>query len=459
LQYQKPVLIQEQRLKMSPQMYQSIQLMALPIQDLKLKIQEELDKNPALELVEDRSVVSLEAQEPRAREDYDAFENSSDPGYTSRGPLDQEGADAKQKFMEGVLSRPESLQDHLLWQLRLQPLEPEEMELGQILIANLDLNGFHIEDPATFVDPRLLPGLEKITRLIQGFDPVGTCVRDYRESLLVQWDLDPLGPEEADRLIRDHLEDLEKGKIKELSRSLKIPQEEILEILEYIRTLNPYPGAAYSQAEVRYVIPDLMVRLKEGEYVLILNDEEIPVLGINPYFDEILKSDDPADGGEVRQFVQGQVKDARWFIHSIEQRNRTLLKIARAVVEFQRDFFVRGPKHLVPLTLKDIAGEVSVHETTVSRIANAKYIQTEWGIFPLKYFFTNSISGSGSAGSRFSKEGVKERVREIIREHDGDKKLSDQKISDLLAQQGVQIARRTVTKYRKELELDSSYGR
>ena len=288
---------------------------------------------------------------------------------------------------------------------------------------------------------------------------MGTCVSDYRESLLVQWELDPLAPEGADILIRDHLADLDKGRIRELSRLLKISQEEILELLEYIRTLNPYPGTAYSQSEVRYVIPDLMVTLKDGEYVLVLNDEEIPVLGINPYFDELLNSKKPAGGSEVKQFVNLQVRDARWFIHSIHQRNRTLLKIARAVVEFQRDFFVRGPKHLVPLTLKDIAGEVSVHETTVSRIANAKYIQTEWGIFPLKYFFTNSISGSGSSGSRFSKEGVKERVREIIQENDGGKKLSDQKISDILAGQGIQIARRTVTKYRKELELDSSYGR
>ena len=162
---------------------------------------------------------------------------------------------------------------------------------------------------------------------------------------------------------------------------------------------------------------------------------------------------------EARRFAQEHVRDARWFINSIQQRHRTLLKIARAILDFQREFFIRGPKYLVPLTLKDIAEEVSVHETTVSRISNAKYIQTEWGLYPLKYFFTNSISGSGSSGSRFSKEGVKERVREILEANSSGKKLSDQKISDMLKKEGINIARRTVAKYRGELDIESSFGR
>ena len=202
-----------------------------------------------------------------------------------------------------------------------------------------------------------------------------------------------------------------------------------------------------------------MVVMIEGEYHPILNDEEVPVLGVNEYYTQLLRENTARDQKEVRSFVRDHVKDAQWFIRSINQRNQTLLRISKSIVEFQRDFFRRGPKYLKPLTLKDIAQAVDVHETTVSRIANSKYIQTEWGIFELKYFFTNSISGAGSTGSQFSKEGVKERIREIIEEHSGSKRLSDQKIADILAERGIKIARRTVAKYRKELDILSSYDR
>jgi RNA polymerase sigma-54 factor len=200
-----------------------------------------------------------------------------------------------------------------------------------------------------------------------------------------------------------------------------------------------------------------MVKLKENQFVIILNDEEIPVLGVNPFFSDIQDSEETKQK-DVKQFVSASLKDARWFINSIHQRNQTLLKVARAIVEFQRDFFVRGPKSIKPLTLKDIASEIGVHEATVSRITTSKYVQTEWGLFSLKYFFSNSISGAGSGGSRFSKEGVKQIIKEIIG-LEGGAGLSDQKISDLLAKRGIQLARRTVTKYRKELDISSSYER
>lgn len=461
MQYQKPIIIQEQRLKLSPQMYQSIQLMALPLQDLKFRIEEEVEKNPALEIVLDRSTVSLDSTTPQEPKDYEPFENSSDPGYASR-PLDQEGSDAKQKFIEGALSRPESLQDHLLWQLRLHPLPEELFSLGEMLIQNLDRNGFHRESPDSFLTPRQLELLPAVLDIIQGLDPVGCGVSDYSESLLVQWTRDPGAPEGVDRLIREFLPEVERGKMSEIARAMKQEIPRVEEMVRYLKTLNPFPGSAYTGTDAQYVIPDLMVRLEEGEYKLYLNDEEIPVLGVADFFKD-LTSPEGRGGGEgekeARRFAQEHVRDARWFINSIQQRHRTLLKIARAILDFQREFFVRGPKYLVPLTLKDIAEEVSVHETTVSRISNAKYIQTEWGLYPLKYFFTNSISGSGSGGSRFSKEGVKERVREILEANSSGKKLSDQKISDMLKKEGINIARRTVAKYRGELDIESSFGR
>ncbi len=228
--------------------------------------------------------------------------------------------------------------------------------------------------------------------------------------------------------------------------------------LEFIKNLEPFPGREFSAEKPTYVIPDLMVKMKEGQFVIIMNDEEIPVLGINTFFKD-MQGNPVKRQKEVRQYVSNSVKNARWFIHSIHQRNQTLLKTARAIVEFQREFFIRGPKYLKPLTLKDIAGEVGVHEATVSRITTGKYVQTEWGIFELKYFFSNSISGSGSTGSRFSKEGVKQTIKEILEAEKQEQHLSDQRIAELLAKRGINIARRTVAKYRKELDISSSYDR
>jgi RNA polymerase sigma-54 factor len=455
LQYQKPVLIQGQKLTMNPQLLQSIQLMALPLQELKFRIEEELQANPALEVVEDNSTVSLQENESATTDDYDFFEDSSDPGYTQSG-YDDEATDNKHRFMEGALSKPESLHEHLLWQLRLQPITEDEFKVGELLILNLDENGFYREPVHTALEGHDEPTIQRMIEIIRTFEPVGTCVKDYVESLLVQARTDNTRPEAVDAIIIDHLELLERGKYPEIARKLRIGEEDVAESLEFIRGLTPFPGRLFSSEQTTYVVPDLMVVMRDGQFVIIMNDEEIPVLGISDSFNEMAGNNSTKD---VRRFVKSKVKDARWFIHSIGQRNQTLLKTARAIVEFQRDFFLRGAKYLVPLTLKDIAGEVGVHEATISRITNGKYVQTEWGIFELKYFFTNSISGAGSTGSRFSKEGVKQVIKEILENESNDKHLSDQGIADLLATRGIKLARRTVAKYRKELAISSSYRR
>ncbi len=452
MQVQRPAIIQTQKLRMSPQLYQSIKLMAMPIVDLRLRIQEEVEANPALEILEDDSTVSMEEVEDARSEDYDPFENSSDKGY------DDEAGDAKRRFMEGALSRPESLHDHLLWQLRLQPISQEEFEVGELLILNLDENGFYREDPEVVVPERCRPHLRRMREMIRTFDPVGTCVSDYRESLVVQSRLSSIAPPWTEEILTDHFEALERGRYGEIAKKLKIDEEDVEESLEFIRGLTPYPGREFSSDSTTYVVPDLSVRQKDGEFIIVLNDEEIPVLGLDPFFEEMTKKD---QGAEARRFARGRVKDAKWFINSVHQRNQTLAKVSRAIVRFQEEFFRKGPKYLKPLTLKDIAMEVDVHEATVSRITTSKYAQTEWGIFELKYFFSNSISGSGSEGSRFSKEAVKEIMKELLQEHEEatSKHLSDQKISELLKTRGINIARRTVAKYRKELAISSSYDR
>ncbi len=441
---------------MSPQMYQSIQMMALPLYDLRAKIQEEVEKNPALEVVKEAASASLEEVKSGSQDDWDYFENSSDPGYIRS--YNSEASDLKQKFLEGALSRGESLQEHLLSQLAIQPLDDLHYKIGELLIQNLDENGFHREDPYTFIDEKYHPIIPELMTIIQEFDPQGVCVKDYKESLLVQAGLKGDAPEKTSQVIENYLPMIKKDKTSEIAKKLGITPEEVEEITSYIKTLNPYPGRLYSNEPPRYVIPDLSVKIENGEFIIVLNEEEIPVLGISPFFEE-KENSIPTESKEDKKYIRESLRDARWFIRSLQLRNQTLFKITKAIIEFQRNFFLKGPKYLSPLTLKDVADEVGVHETTVSRISNAKYVQTEWGIFPLKYFFSNSISGAGSKGSRYSKGGVKEIIREIIEDNSTGKKLSDQKISDILKSRGINIARRTVAKYRSELLIDSSFDR
>ena len=459
MQVQRPVLKQVQKLKMTPQLYQAVRLMAMPLQELKTTIEEELEKNPALQVEEDNSTISLDSmpQREKGQDEGDYFDHSSDSGYSR---ADGEAAsDAKRQFIEGALSQAESLQDHLLWQLALQPITEEERRVGELLIRNLDENGFHREPPEILLKEkgvdRYLPSM---LALIQGFDPLGVCVKDFKESLLVQISHRPDRHPRAAEVVTSHFESLEKKKYKDIEKAMKISEAELKEIISFLRTLDPLPGRSFSRDVPRYVVPDVQIRLHEGEFVIILNDEMIPVLGVNPLFEQMSKDKKKQEPG-VRQFLSTNLQNARWFIRSVAQRNETLLKVCKAIVEFQRDFFLKGPKFLKPLTLKDIANEIGVHEATVSRITSSKYVQTEWGIFALKHFFSNSIAGPGSTGSRFSKEGVKEIIREIIEQEGGDKGLSDQKIVEILANRGIRIARRTVAKYRGELDIDSSYQR
>ncbi len=454
MQFQRTALVAEQRQKLSPQMIQSIRLMALPMQELQETIQAEVEANPALEILEDRSTVSLDrfrnAGTNSGRDD--PFENSSDPGYSSRSSSDD---DSKRMFMEGSIARPETLQEHLLYQFRLQALDDTRRKVGETLIQNLDDDGFHKEDPHS-----LCPGvgedvIDEAMALVRRLEPEGTCTANYMESLKVQATMDEAPPKGVMEILSGCLELLEKGKDSDIRKKLKLSQDEYEVAVRFIKTLAPFPGRMYSAEEPKYVIPDLKVRIVDHEFLIILNDVEIPVLGINPFFDKLTaeKSKDKA----TNAFVRESVNQAKFFIRSIHQRNQTLLKVARAIVQHQHGFFTRGPKGLIPLTLKDVADEIGVHETTVSRIAHSKYMQTEWGIYDLRYFFTNSITGAGSQGSGFSKGGVKEVIREIVQSEN--KALSDRDIMELLAQKGIKIARRTVAKYRGELDLDSSFNR
>ncbi len=457
MQVQKPVLRLEQRLRITPQLYQAIKIMSLTLQDLRNTIQEELEKNPALEMIEDNSLVSLDDAERRQSEDIDYFDDASDPGYLR--VQDYASRDAKRQFLEGVLTRPESLQEHLIWQLKLQPISIEEYRIGELLIRNLDDNGFHIEPPETLVIKEEIKLIKTVKEMIESFDPQGTCTNDYRESLLVQIKNHSNPYPGSYEVVDKFLEHLEKEKFAYIAKRINRSVQEVRKIRTFIRELDPMPGRNFSTEPSRYVIPDVMVKLKDGEFVIILNDEEFPTLGINPFFTSISDNKERYKEKKLKAFVNSSMQNARWFIKSINQRNETLLKVCRAIIEFQRGFFRKGPKYLIPLTLKDIAREIGVHEATVSRVTNGKYIQTEWGIFELKYFFSNLVQGSGTGGERFSKQGVKQMIKEIIELDGTNKHLTDLKIMEILANRGVKLARRTVAKYRKELDIMSSYYR
>jgi RNA polymerase sigma-54 factor len=443
---------------MNPQLIQSIKMMELPIIDLREKIGEELERNPALEILEDKTTVSIDdAPDPKG-EEYEYFESTSDSGYITSGG--EASADAKRRFIEGALSHPETLQEHLLWQLRLEPIDDEVRRICELLIQNLDADGFHKEPVELLLrneEPDLITTALKVVRSL---DPAGTCTSNYKESLEVQLSLLPEAPKGAMEAI-SHLELLEKGNTAEAAKRMGCTEEELTGIFKVLKELSPFPGRFFFTGETRYVVPDIQVVKKEGEFAIILNEEEIPVLGINPFFMEVAarprEERKKEEEKPARDFVRENIREARWFINSINPRNHTLLKVARAIVEFQRAFFSDGPKYIAPLTLRDISEEIGLHETTVSRVANGKYMQTEWGIFELRHFFTNSITGTGSGGSRYSKEGVKEIIKDILKSDET--RLSDKDIVELLQKRGITLARRTVAKYRNEMDLGSSYER
>jgi RNA polymerase sigma-54 factor len=449
MQLQRQSLIQEQRLKMNPQLYQSIKLMELPVIDLRERIQQELEQNPALEILEDRSIISLD----EFKEVKTTARTENYPVSTGRRRLSRQTSDEHRLFIEGVLTRPKTLQEHLLWQLQLEPVDNELRAIAETLIQNLDDDGFHKEKPELLFSAIQAHKLQEAMDLIRGLDPAGTCTSDYKESLRIQISFMLDQPSGIEKML-DYLELLEREKFTTIAKKTGLTENDVRLNYELIKKLYPFPGRSFASAEIRYVIPDVRISKDNDGFSINLNDETFPVLGINPFLDKLKDSSEQA---AAREFAKQNIREAQLFIHHLNQRNRTLIRVVSAILEFQRPFFAKGPKFLAPLTLGDIAKELDVHETTVSRTANGKYIQTEWGIFEIRYFFTNSISGTGSSGSIFSKGGVKEIIKEIITTEE--RVLSDKDISDLLHQRGIALARRTVAKYRKELDMGSSYNR
>jgi len=455
-------------MKLSPQLFQTMQLMALPIQELKLKIAEEVENNPALEAIEHSTTISLDDISKKSIEPDDYSEESFPSGgavweqdFTS-GALSHSdnNSDTKRMFMEGALSRPKSLQEYLLEQLLVQPVKKNILEIGKLLIQNLNEDGFNIEKIDVLTKGFIPADIDEAVSLVRMLDPPGTCTDSFKEALIVQAKIDNNAPSYTIEIIEKYFELLEKEKYREIAKKLEISERKVLNALNYIKTLNPFPGRQFSTETTIYVIPDLMITAVNDEIVIRLNKEEIPVLKINRDFSDLHKNKSKLPDKSARQFVGSKIREAEAFISNIYLRNQTLLKTAKAIVHFQEDFFLKGPKFLTPLVIKDISELVGVHETTISRISNRKYVQTDWGIYELRYFFSTALSRTNSKEEMVSSVSVKHIIKEIIEEKKAKKRLSDQNITDILKEEkGINIARRTVAKYRKELDIAPSFER
>jgi RNA polymerase sigma-54 factor len=461
VQSQKLGVSLEQGFRLSQQMLHSIKLMELPVMELRERIEAEMAANPALDVVE-RAKEDVPKEKPRTEdEDGDFFETAiTTPLYTKRDFSGED--DEKQQFLEGAVSRPESLKDYLLWQFRLQKLDENVRRIGELLIGNLDEDGFHLVSPAELLPAEDPAKIEAALFVIRALDPQGCATADYRESLAVQGKLrfGGKGGTHAEDMRRGveieallpYLSELEKGKFPLVAKLTGIKADRAAFLFACIKELSPFPGRQYSgggnsEAGVRFVVPDIEVYRKDGELVIRLNNDEIPALRVNPFFTELKKY--KRDDRNTRDFVNENIAGAKWFINAVHKRNHTLLRVTRAIVERQKAFFEKGPVYIAPLTRRDIAEMLELDDSTISRLSNSKYIQTEWGTYGMGHFFSNAISGQGSRGSAFSKTGVKEVIREIIAH--SEKRTSDNEIVQALEERGIKIARRTVTKYRNEL--------
>jgi RNA polymerase sigma-54 factor len=357
---------------------------------------------------------------------------------------------------ENLLTKKGTLVDHLMWQLNLSKFEENEVKAGIEIIGNIDDDGYlrsSVEDIARSCGISE-ETTESALRKIQDFDPPGVAARDLRECLLIQ--VQQLGMQGSivDFILRDHLKDLETRRYKQISRVLGVSIQDILTAARVIAGLDPKPGHLFANDDVHYISPDIFVYKVGDDYIVTLNDEGLPTLRINPYYSDTKVKEMDSGTGE---YVNEKMRSAVWLIKSIQQRQRTIFKAAKSIVKFQREFFEKGIEFLRPLVLRDVAEDIGMHESTISRVTTNKYMHTPQGIFEMKYFFNSAISVSG--GEFIASESVKRKIKELIEAEDPRKPLSDQTLSEMLADGSINIARRTVTKYREMLRLGSSSER
>ncbi|GAB6064170.1 RNA polymerase factor sigma-54 [Deferrisoma palaeochoriense] len=466
-----------QELVMTPQLQQAIKLLQLSRLELLERVREELEENPLLEEVRDDGA-SEETAEPEgetptqpqaeaaeadgkdgeAREpeiDWEQFIAHYDINPTPDAPID---VPEDVPSYENYLSREQTLQDHLLWQLSLSPIEGDDRTVAEFIIGNVDEDGYlraTVEEIAEAAGAAV-DHVERVLAAVQEFEPLGVASRSLEECLLRQareHGLDPL----VERVLLEGMKELETKNYKKLAARLGVEFDDVVEAARQIAQLEPRPGRNFASTGADYVVPDVFV-VKEGDdYVVRLNDEGVPRLRISRYYQRLLKDDRP-ESQEARGYVQERMQAAVWLIKSIHQRQQTLYKVACSIVKFQREFLDKGVNYLRPLILRDVADDIGMHESTVSRITTNKYMHTPQGTFELKFFFSSGIQSAD--GEDLASRSVKARIRELISEEDPQNPLSDLEIARQLAQRwGLKIARRTVSKYRESMGILPSSSR
>jgi RNA polymerase sigma-54 factor len=448
---------------LAPQLQQSLLILQAPLLELRNLVQQEMETNPVLEELANEAEEQQKPEEKKSTSSDDEFKAEFDQlaklddewrdymaqssSYSGRS---QEAEDKRQFFFDSIATQ-ETLQQHLMGQLNQTALNGEDRKTAELIIGNIDDNGFLQTNPEEMA---LNTGIaqdefEHMLTLIQSFYPPGVGARDLCECLLIQLRREGKGSSLEFKMISDHMPDLGKRRFPEIARRMGISVEQVQKCANGIAQLDPRPGAIFAQAPQNYVLPDVTVEKINGEYQVILNGEQIPHLRISNTYKDIMSQD--GNGSEVKDYIRDKIRSGKFLIKSIHQRQQTISNIAHQIVSRQREFFDQGSAHLKPMTMVQIADAVGVHETTVSRAISGKYMSTPQGVFEMKYFFTPGYQTA--TGESMSNTSVKEAILDLVKAEEGNSPLSDKEIVEILSKRGIPIARRTVAKYRTELNI------
>jgi RNA polymerase sigma-54 factor len=459
-----------QKLILTPSLQQAIKLLPMSTLELADLLNQEMVENPLLEEVPTEDLQPAEPAQEKAQTeekpqtekgdvwddaDYDYFFGDYlDEGYRPRTPTEVKELPP----IENTLSTAASLSDHLEWQLSLQTDDALLKDIGEAIVGNLDDDGYLVAsvDEIAAMGDWSLTDVERALQHVQTFDPIGVAARDLQECLTLQLRHIGLAGTITEKIVTDHLKLLQNHQVPEIARRLGVTIDELKEHIEIVRNLDPKPGSRFNPSQSQYVIPDVYVVKVEDHYEVFLNEEGLPQLRISPVYRRLLdKTSENSD--ETRAYVKDKFRSALWLIKSVDQRQKTIHKVAISIVNFQKEFLDHGIEYLRPLVLRDVANDIGMHESTVSRVVNNKYMHTPQGVFEMKFFFHSGISSS--YGESVSSVTIKQRIRKIIENEDPRKPLSDSKIVSILQKEGLILARRTIAKYREELKIPTSNQR
>lgn len=450
---------QSQKLTMTPELIQAIQILQYNSQELEEFVQEEVMENPVLEYGQEIDNESNNSTLETKNEEYEIRAKLIEDEYDDISYNQWKySKDQDETSFEQFVSKEETLEDFLYSQLSFTDLKGLEKKIGIYLIEAVDENGYitiDLEKLAVAFNTNL-DTVINVLKTIQSFDPIGIGARNIEECLIIQLRYNNQLNDLNYKVISQYLPDLGANRLGKVAKEVGVTPDKIQEIVDLIRTLEPKPGRQFSLGDsVKYIIPDIIIEKNDGEYQVITNDVTVPRLMISPYYMSLVKSSDNDE--ELSKYLNNKYNSALWLIKSIDQRKQTIHNVACAVLNRQMDFFEKGIKYMKPLTLKEVAEDISVHESTVSRAINGKYMQTPMGVFEIKYFFSGGISDSKGEG--ISSNSIKTFIQEIIESEDSKKPYSDSEIVTRLLEKGIEISRRTVAKYREDMNILSSSKR